>query len=481
MIGRIVSHFEVQARIGAGGMAEVYKAQDLDLGRPVALKFLSRPTGQDREAQTRLLEEARAVSKLDHRNICTIYEIAETDDGTRFIAMAYYEGQTLARVIRRTQLPVLRALEIAARVADGLDAAHRQQIVHRDIKPSNIMITRDGEVKVLDFGIARLARGDSERQKDYGTLTYMAPERIKGAEGDERSDIWSLGVVLYKMLAGSGPFSAEDTRDMADAILYSNPESISGRRPAEVRATRRILEQTLAKNPAGRYQTAEALRDDLRRAIDELAGSSGWASKPEPTQPVRIPGIDRSEGRRDESWENSIAILALKDLSPEQDQEYFCSGMTEELIFLLTRVPGLRVASWESAYRLFGEQDSSREVGRMLGVANILEGSIHKSGNRLRVTARLVRVSDARYLWSGKYDREIEDLFHIQDEIAKEIAAALEVTLIRDPREPTVAAWCASWGSNQATATRRTRTGAIEHAAAGDRPSKLSGAALGVC
>ena len=440
MIGNTVSHFKIQGRIGAGGMAEVYKALDLKLDRPVALKFLTRSTDRDREAKSRLLEEARAVSKLDHRNICTIYEIAETDDGTQFIAMALYEGQTLSRVIRESQQPMLGAIEIASQVADGLFAAHRRRIIHRDIKPSNIMITSEGEVKILDFGIARLLQEKPEQRRDYGTLTYLAPERVKGAEGDERSDIWSLGVVFYTMVAGRTPFRGESSADLVSAILSSEPAKITQRKPAEVQATYGILRRALAKDPADRYPNARELRRDLRRAGAELAGTRGWGVDPAPTQPIRIPGADRRDAQQVKDWETSIAILPLKDLSPEQNQEYFCSGMTEELIFLLTRVPGLRVASRESAFRLLGGQETSREVGRRLGVANVLQGSLRKYGNRLRVTAQLVNIADNSFLWSGRYDREIEDLFHIQDEIAREITAALEVTLIRDPREPRDAA-----------------------------------------
>ncbi len=434
MIGRIVSHFRIEERIGAGGMAEVYKALDLDLARPVALKFLTRQSGRDSDHQPSLLEEARAVSKLDHRNICTVHEISETDEGTGFIAMAFYPGETLAQLLKRSQMQVLGAIEIASQVADGLYAAHRREIIHRDVKPSNIMITGEGDVKILDFGIARLIRDEPGHRKAFGTLTYMAPERVKGAEGDERCDIWSLGVIFHMMVAGRVPFRAEGSNKLATAIIHSDPAPITQRTPAEIRAIRGILEQTLAKDPADRYRTAQELRRDLQRARAELAGVEGLVTDRVPTHPLRFAGDDR-EPRGEESLEVSLAILPLKDLSPEQDQEYFCSGMAEELIFLLTRVPGLRVAVRESALRLIGDQETSCDVGRRLGVANVLEGSIHQSGNRLRVTARLVRVSDDRYLWSGKYDREIEDLFQIQDEIAQEIAAALEVTLIRDPRE----------------------------------------------
>ncbi len=441
MIGRIVSHFEIQEHIGAGGMAEVYKARDLDLARSVALKFLTRTSGQDDEYQPTLLAEARAASTLDHRNICTIYEISETDDGTGFIAMAFYEGETLAQVINRSQVEVLGAIEIASQVADGLYAAHRRGIIHHDVKPSNIMITGEGEVKILDFGIARLTRDGPEHPEILGTLAYMAPERVVGDEGDERSDIWSLGVVFHTMVAGGAPFRGGRSSELAKAILYSDPAPISQRTPAEIRAVQRILKQALAKDPADRYGTAQELRRDLQQARAELAGGEGWAVDPLPTHPVRIPEADQREPQQgEESWEVSLAVLPLKDLSPEQDQEYFCSGMAEELIFLLTKVPGLRVAARESALRMLNDKETSCDIGRRLGVANVLEGSIHQSGNRLRLTARLIRCSDDRYLWSGKYDREIKDLFQLQDEIAREIAEALEVTLIRASNKPHVVA-----------------------------------------
>ncbi len=423
-IDKTVSHFRIDERIGTGGMAEIYRGVDLRLERPVALKFLPPQLSLDSEARRRLLAEARAASRLDHRNICTIYEVGEAENGTPFIAMACYEGETLSSMIARSPLPPRQAADIAAQVARGLDEAHRRGIVHRDIKPSNIMLTTGGEVKILDFGIAKpisdLRRNDGSVV--LGTLGYMSPERLRGFAADARSDLWSLGVVLYKMVTGTLPWSDTGGERLQESILAAEPRRLPVT-SADLGVLDRILQRALARDPVQRYQGAQQMQRDLEGPFDH-----------EPTVPVVRRRTGATAAHPDGAIDDrpSLAVLPLADLSAEQDQEYLCSGITEELIFLLAGVSGLRVVSRESAFHS-GRDDDVRQAGLRLGVGHVLQGSVRKAGARLRVTVRLQRLADGTCLWSEKYDRELEDLLELQEEIAGKITAALELTLMAAP------------------------------------------------
>ena len=433
MIGQVVSHFKIEERLGVGGMAEVYQAVDLNLGRRVALKFLPASRRGDKKAREQLLQEAQAASKLDHRNICTIYEVAETKDGDLFIAMALYPGEALNRRLEQSpRLTTLEAVEIATQVACGLSEAHRQGVVHRDIKPPNIMLLPGGEVKILDFGIARLSdRSQVSASTNYGTLTYMSPARVAGQVGDHRSDIWSLGVVLYKMLVGVAPFRGISLPELADAIQQQDPSPLPSDLEDDAPGLFSVLRWALAKNVEDRYQSAHEMQRDLETVARLLAP----ASDAEITQILQVgESSEPSKPLEPTSPEPSIAVLPFKDLSRGGDQEYFCSGMAEELIHLLTRIEGLRVASRSAAHYTAGTR-GSREIGKRLQVGHVLEGSVRKAGKKLRVTVMLIRIADDYYLWSESYERELEDLFDIQDEIAHAIVAALEVTLIGGPPE----------------------------------------------
>lgn len=430
MIGRIVSHFQILERIGAGGMAEVFKAVDRDLDRFVALKFLPSERRQDSKARSQLMLEARAASKLDHRNICTIYEIGETPEDALFIAMAYYEGETLAKRIARGPMTVQQVARIGAQIADGLGAAHRQGVIHHDIKPANIMLVGDDEVKILDFGIARLGSSAEQEGTAFGTIPYVAPERLSGQPGDGRSDLWSLGVVLFRMAAVSSPFQGRNQQEVIQNILQTDPD-ISGQLPDESAILAPILQRVLHREPDFRYLGAVYLQRDLQA----LAG------QPMEKDTVFTPStltdvtdtLDFITGSTPNLRETSVAILPFRDLSPEGDQDYFCQGMTEELIHHLTGIAGLRVISRDSALRspLVDEPtaEDSRDLGRQLGVEHVLQGSVSKSGDQLRVTARLMRVDDGSQLWSERYQQEVADVFAIQDDITRKIAAALEMEL----------------------------------------------------
>ncbi|MEM1205204.1 MAG: protein kinase [Acidobacteriota bacterium] len=460
MIGQRVSHYVIEALLGSGGMAEVYRAVDSRLGRPVALKFLPAEQSHRSRARGQLIQEAKAASALDHPNICTIYEISESVDGTLFVAMAFYDGETLDARLRRGPLPLSEALDVAAQIAEGLAAAHGQGIVHCDIKPANLMLTRDGRVKILDFGISRLtdtAHGGGPRV--VGTVPYMSPEQLRKRRLDPRTDVWSLGVVLYQMISGVRPFRGADQRELRRAILGQPAEPVSGFTEDDDRRLNQILDACLAKHRADRYGDARELHADLTTPFDtplrgpltrgtgDLDVTGETDTSPSIQGPVREATASspatgplgrhrRNVGRPAASAEPglpSIAVLPLQDQSVEQDQEHLCCGIAEELITQLARIGGLRVATRSSAFDTSLAQADLGEVGRRLQVTTVFGGSVRKSQTRVRITARLSSVADGTILWSAKYDRELRSLFDIQDEIAEKIAGALELTLMGDP------------------------------------------------
>jgi len=412
--GTTISHYKIIEKIGAGGMGVVYKAEDTRLKRYVALKFLPPDLTHDSEAKERFTHEAQAASALDHNNICTVHEIDEKDDGQMFIAMACYEGETLRGKIKRSPLLMEEALDIAIQVAQGLLRAHEKGIVHRDIKPANIMITGDGVVKIMDFGLAKLA-GQTRLTRagtTVGTVAYMSPEQARGRETDHRADIWSLGVVLYEMLTGESPFRGEGDQATIYSILNEEPQPVASIRRDISGELENVVSRALTKNPESRYENMGNFLADLR----EAGGESG------------IEFSKRSSGVKARP---SVAVLPFVDMSPQKDQEYFCDGMAEELINALTNLDGLQVASRTSAFQFKGKGYDICEVGRRLKVQNVLEGSVRKAGDRLRITAQLVSVADGYHLWSEKYDREMEDIFAIQDEISLAIVDKLKLKLLR--------------------------------------------------
>ena len=414
MIGRSVSHYRIVGQLGAGAMGVVYQAEDVRLGRLVALKVLRPDVAPGTAAHARFLQEARAASALDHPNICTVYESGETDQGEAFLAMAHCAGESLEARLAREPLTIADALDIAAQITEGLAEAHAHAIVHRDIKPANILITQSGRVKIVDFGLALLSEGSAVTTGAgvaLGTLAYMSPEQARGEIADGRADLWALGVVLYEMLAGRRPFTGESAAAALYAILNSAPPPLDRLRADLPQGVVAIVNRMLTKDLFRRYQHAEQILADLRACRERLtAGGATMAG---------------AAGRTP-----SIAVLPFANLSADTEQQYFCDGMTEELITALGGVSGLRVAAATSTFYLKGQALEIRAIGERLNVETLLEGSVRRSGNRLRITAQLVNVSDGYQLWSERYDRQLDDVFAVQDDIARAIVEKLKVKLI---------------------------------------------------
>ncbi len=417
MIGRVVSHYRVLERLGRGGMGVVYKGEDLKLGRKVALKFLPPHVSPSVETNQRFLQEARAASALDHQNTCTIFEIAETEEGQLFIVMAYYDGETLSARLKNGALPPSEAADVVVQSARGLAVAHQQGIIHRDVKPANLMITKDGLVKVLDFGIAKLVGASPVTHvgKIVGSVEYMSPEHARGDDIDARADLWSLGVVLYETLSGRKPFRSDHPQAALYAVLHLDPKPLVDVAPHVPGRLQDVVAKALQKSPDLRYQSADEL-------IRDLAEQESWTG-PTTAYPSQSPVRPQP----------SVAVLPFQDMSPEQDQQYFCDGTAEELISALSRVEGLRVASRTSTFEVTkGGAADLRTVRDRLSVSTLLEGSVRKAGSRLRITVRLVNTADGFELWSDRFDRELEDIFAIQEEIARSIVETLRPKLIAE-------------------------------------------------
>jgi len=428
MIGKTLSHYKILEQIGEGGMGAVYAAEDLNLGRKVAMKMLREEMASNPDRLERFRREAQAVAALSHPNIVTIYSIEEAPEG-HFITMELVDGKGLDEVITGDGMSAERMLRISGPLVRALVAAHERGITHRDLKPANIMVSRDGTVKILDFGLAKLhAAPDSDVQEDLptqtltqigtvvGTIPYMSPEQVQGKPVDHRTDLFSLGVILFEMATGHRPFDGETSVDVASAILRATPESIHETRPDMPDQFGRIISRCLEKEPEMRYQTA----GDILTALSK---------------------VGEKVGARGDDDQSSVAVLPFVNMSPDKDQEYFCEGLAEDIINALVGIEELKVASRTSAFRFKGSQSDIREVGRRLGVSTVLEGSVRKAGNQVRIAVQLVNVQDGYHLWSNRYDRELKDVFAIQDEIAQKIVEALQVTLTpRDEKKAEKAA-----------------------------------------
>ena len=429
MEGQQLSHYQVLERLGGGGMGVVYKALDTRLDRHVALKFLPPELTRDDDARRRFIQEAKAASALDHPNVCTIYETASTPDDQLFIAMGYYAGETLKQRVARGPLPLGDTLDIVRQVAEGLAEAHAAGIVHRDIKPANIVLTKNGLVKILDFGIAKLsgATGLTQTGITLGTVAYLSPEQARGEEAGPASDVWALGVVFYELLTGRLPFRGDQPAVVLHAITTTAPPSPRELRPDAPEQVTRVVVGALEKSTARRYATAR----ELLAAMPLAPAPSETADVTESTAVSVVSSSLAAEVP-------SIAVLPFADMSAEKDQDYFCEGMAEEIIDALARVEGLRVVARTSAFQFRGKGHDLAEVGEKLRVGTVLEGSVRKAGDRLRINAQLIDVADGYHLWSERYDRELDDIFSVQDDIAREVVEKLKGTLLSDEAAPLV-------------------------------------------
>jgi serine/threonine-protein kinase len=429
-VGSQLGPYEIVARIGAGGMGEVWRARDRRLHRDVAIKVLLGNAHAD-DALPRFEREARAVAALSHPNILAIHDFG-TESGTLYAVMELLEGATLRERLDQSELDVARALDWAHQIAQGLAAAHERGITHRDLKPENIFITRDGVVKILDFGLARLEAEESnlDQMKTVartspgmiiGTVAYLSPEQARGETADHRSDIFAFGAVLFEMLTGRPAFLRPTTAETIVAVLRDSakPQSESGRLPADVEE---ILQHCLEKNRDERFRSARDLAFALRLAARTTASGPQEATRQTPKP--------NDSAMRSSNSELSIAVLPFRNMSPTADAEYFSDGMTEEIINSLAAVPALHVAARTTSFAFKGRNEDIRRIGRELGVAMMLEGSVRQSGSRLRVTAQLISVENGYQLWSNRWDRDLADVFAVQDEIAQAIATTLKVRIV---------------------------------------------------
>jgi eukaryotic-like serine/threonine-protein kinase len=411
MIGSIISHYRVTQRLGRGAMGLVYKAQDIQLDRPVAIKFISREVAAVPEQRTRFIREARTASLLDHPNICTIHEFGETPDGDLFIVMAFCPGDNLRIRLEQGPLPLKYAVNIATQVAEGLAKAHSMGIVHRDIKPANIMLLPDGVVKIVDFGLAKLPHdvGLTNTGGVVGTVPYMSPEQLRGDSLDGRTDIWSWGVTFYEMLAGDRPFESKTEATIMRAIMDLEAPSLRARRPDLPAAIDQLVSQTLRKKREERPANAGELLDALRALTLRTETAPVITVAPRPHA--------------------SVAVLPFRNPSADSENEYFIDGLTEELIHALSRLPGLQVVSRTSAFEFKGKAQNVRTIGEQLKVSTVVEGSVRKMGDRIRVSTQLTNVSDGVVLWSERFDCNMTDIFDVQDQMARSIADLLKVEL----------------------------------------------------
>jgi serine/threonine protein kinase/Flp pilus assembly protein TadD len=408
----VITHYVIQNVIGFGATGVVYLAYDRDLNRKVVLKFLSSHLCQDQEWRSRFQHEAQAIAQLNHPNIVTIHEIGEYQ-GLPFIAMEHVEGGSLDDYITNRRLSVEEVLELAIQISDGLTEAHSHGIIHRDIKPSNILVSRLGRAKIVDFGLALLQKKELTPSAGLivGTADFMSPEQIQGMAADARSDLFSFGVVLYKILTGKVPFAGRDLKEIFQAILQKEPLPMAEYSSSTPLELERIVFRLLNKNRELRYQHADDLSADLRYTLEAV-----------------VSGRVQYLGRKKE-YTRSIAVLPFANLSADREQEYFCDGMAEEIINALIKVKGLRVAARTSTLAFKDSKEDIWEIGRKLHVETLLEGSVRRSADLLRVSVQLIDVATGYHLWSERYDKKVQDIFAIQDEIAQNVVRAMQLIL----------------------------------------------------
>ncbi len=419
MFGQTIAHYRITAKLGAGGMGEVYRATDARLGRDVALKVLPAAAVDDEAAQARLLQEARIASALNHPHICTIFEVGEAD-GLGYIAMEFVEGQPLSEAIPRDGLPAEMVVRYGAQIADALGHAHQRGVIHRDLKCANVIVTPQNRVKILDFGLATHRREEfteatqsrvslTESGVIAGTLYYIAPEILQGASADARSDIWALGVILYEMAASVRPFDGPTGFALSSMILRDPPAPLPQSIPAGLRS---VIERCLTKEPAERYQCAGEVFAALQAIQSQVVIGSAAVTRRRPGKNIR-----------------SLAVLPFANATADLEAEYLSDGITESLINSLAQLPRLRVMARSTVFRYKGQTTDPRTIGRELNVGAVLLGRILQRGDALFVMAELVDVADGWRLWGEQYNRKRTDIFAVQDEIAREISEKLRVRL----------------------------------------------------
>jgi serine/threonine protein kinase/tetratricopeptide (TPR) repeat protein len=431
--GTRLGTYQILSALGAGGMGEVYRARDTRLGRDVAVKVLPEVVASSPDRLARFEREARTVAGLNHPNIVTLFSV-DDEDGIRFLTMELIEGQSLTSLVMPGGLPLSRILDLSIPLTDALAAAHERGVIHRDLKPGNVMMTRDGRLKILDFGLAKVAASEETTQDAtfsgtaeaaisseghiMGTVPYMAPEQVRGETVDARSDLFALGIMLYELSTGRRPFTGATAEDVAFSIVRDTPEPIGRLRKDLPGDLEQIVGRCMSKDPRERYQTALEVCHELRRVKDVLE----HGARPSPAS-QEIP---------------SIAVLPFVNRSTRADEEYFSEGLADELLNMLAKIRGLRVAARTSSFTFKGKEVTIAEVGRALNVATVLEGSVRKAGNRVRISVQLVKVAGGYHLWSETYDRTLEDIFAVQDDIAHAVVNELRTTLLGEEADERV-------------------------------------------